>query len=89
MQRQSETGRPNENRERRLDARTVLLHHRHVSNGRKRDKERCGFCAKGLEGIAAYPEVRPEKPEDSVAEDSGGDEEGPTTPAPGSREYWQ
>ncbi len=89
MQRQSETSSTNADGERMLDPRAMLLHNRHVQAGRTRDKARCGFCSKGLDGVAPIIEIPDQEPEHSLVEGDRGDEERPASSAPTSREYWE
>lgn len=71
-----------------LSGRGVLSHNRHVSAGTRKAKG-CGFCDKGLDGVA--PEIKaPEvESESQLAEGDRGNEEEAASSTPDSREYWE
>lgn len=67
-----------------LSPRVFLSHNNHVQAGERRST-RCGFCTKGLDGVA--PQVEENKPEPDLVEDNRGDEEEAATPTSDSGWY--
>ena len=98
VSRQSESFVADEDSLRVLDTRAMLFHYNHtkarppeyVGSGKERrlraiPDTRCGFCRDGVEGVTIITQNPPSVVGDGVAEDTGIDGVGPTTPA---RDSW-